>query len=130
MVSWVRNEFKQVCRGVSCFNFPPQERDLVPLRSSKPRASRLVLTLKAARSVTVKAAARFRDCWGRAPSNVWQLCNGEKPHGKEMHCWKWALYLATKQLRPPNLHLLRRQLYLQLFLIFYSRGSFEDKQRN
>jgi len=36
-------------------------------------------------------------------------------------------YQAAKT---PNLYLLRRQFYLQLFLIFYSRGSFEDKQRN
>lgn len=51
-------------------------------------------------SVTVKAGARFRDCWGRAPSRVWQRCNSEKPHRKELLCLKWALYLATKQLRP------------------------------
>lgn len=29
---------------------------------------------------------RFRDCWGRAPSTVWSLCNWEKPRGQELHC--------------------------------------------
>ena len=51
--SWVRHEFKEVCRGVSHFPRPPQESDLLPLRSSKLRASRLVLTLKAVGRVSL-----------------------------------------------------------------------------
>lgn len=113
--AWVQRGL-QGC--VSLLSLSHGESNLVQLLSSKLRASRLVLALKAAwQSITVQVGTRFRNCWGRAPRDVWQRCSWEKSHRQELHHLKWARHLATKQIRPQIFTFLEHVLSVILRII-------------
>lgn len=130
IVSWVRHEFKEGCRGVSCCSLPPQESDLVPLRSSKPRASRLVLTLKAAGRVSLSKLVQIQRLLGKSTEHCLVPLQLRETSRARAALFVMGSVFSNQAAQTPNLYILRRQFYLQLFLIFYSRGSFYDKQRN
>lgn len=105
--TWVQSALQGVSRSCS----PLWGERFGSLGSSEPRAGFWVGPRSAGSwKRPQKVRARFGDCWGRARSKGWQRCNAEKPRGKGPCCLKWALFLATEQLRP------------QIFI--FSEGSF------